>query len=62
MVKFLGFVIVMNSLKKFYCDKNITLNQPELIPDLDRSAEKFKNINLKENKEIIADLKRIYRS
>lgn len=43
--------------KKFFADQNITLNPPEQIPDLDRSAEKFKNINLKENKEIIADLK-----
>lgn len=43
--------------KKFFTEKGLKLNAPEEIPDLDRSQEKFKNINLKENKEIIADLK-----
>lgn len=45
------------NFQKYYAEKGIKLNEPEAIPDLDKSAEKFKNIDLQANKESIGVLK-----
>ena len=42
--------------KKFYTDKNVTLNDPEDIPEI-HYEDKFKNVDFTQNKKNIAELK-----
>ena len=42
--------------KKFYADKNVTLNDPEDIPEI-HYEDKFKNVDFTQNKKNIAELK-----
>ena len=42
--------------KKFYADKNVTLNEPEDIPEI-HYEDKFKNVDFAQNKKNIAELK-----
>ena len=43
--------------RKFFADKNLKLNEREEIPDLDRSNEKFKNLDALKNREVISELR-----
>ena len=43
--------------KKYYNDKGIILNQPEIIPEVVLEPEKFKNVDFEQNKKNIAELK-----
>ena len=43
--------------KKYFSDKGIILNQPEIIPEVVLEPEKFKNVDFEQNKKNIAELK-----
>ena len=43
--------------KKYYSNKGIILNQPEIIPEVVLEPEKFKNVDFEQNKKNIAELK-----